>query len=189
MNREEYWQWRDYVFRCHELTPTQRLVLLRLQTYSDYPAGTNARPGRAALADDCNLGTRVVDTVLKRARLLGLIEQTARANPKAHIAATYRLVPIRNSVRHETVSGEVSTRTTLRLENVSEDVSTRTSVQVEDVSTRTEPVFNSHAYGVSTRTMVRATNPLRPNHYHQLRCREESRTSIPLATFHRGRPP
>ncbi|BBZ22822.1 helix-turn-helix domain-containing protein [Mycolicibacter hiberniae] len=93
MNREQRRDWRRHVLGCTELTATQRLVLLALETFADYPAGTNARPGVANLADMCRFGERVVKSALERGRRLKLIEQTARANPKLGLAAVYSLLP------------------------------------------------------------------------------------------------
>jgi hypothetical protein len=93
VNREERREWRRHVFGHADLTHGQRLVLLALEGFADYPAGTNARPGVVALAEMCGFGERVVKSALKRGRRLKLIEQTARANPKLGLAAVYRLLP------------------------------------------------------------------------------------------------
>jgi hypothetical protein len=143
MNREQRREWRRHVFGCADLTLAERLVLLALEGFADYPDGANARPGRAALAEICGLGTRVVDTALARGRRLKLIEQTARANPKRGLAAVYQLVSTRTCVQVETDS-------------------TRTSVQVETDFNSHETTFQRARDDVSTRTSVRATNPLTP---------------------------
>jgi hypothetical protein len=91
MNREQHRRWRRYVFGCTDLTVAQRLVLLALETYADFPEGTNARPGEERLAEDCRLTKRAVDAALSQGRQLKLIEQTARANPKRGRTAVYRL--------------------------------------------------------------------------------------------------
>jgi hypothetical protein len=129
MNRAERREWRRHVFGRADLTAAHKLVLLALETFADYPVGTNARPGMARLAEMCGLGNRVVDGALHHGRRLGLIEQTARANPKAGRAAVYRLV------------------------------STRTSVHVETDFNPHEPTFQPAQNDVSTRTSVRPTNP------------------------------
>jgi hypothetical protein len=91
VSREERRAWRRYVYGCPNLTAVQRLVLLALSDYTDFPAGTNARPGVATLAEICGCGTRVVEGALHRGRRLRLIEQTARANPKRGLAAIFKL--------------------------------------------------------------------------------------------------
>ena len=126
------------MFGCTELTHAQRLVLLALETFADFPDGTNARPGVAALADICGLGTRVVELAFERGRRLKLIEQTGRANPKRGLAAVYRLLPA--------------------------PISTRTSVQVETDFNPHETRFNPHESVISTRTSVQPTNKDSPSH-------------------------
>lgn len=76
-----------------ELTAAQKVVLLALETFADYPGGTNARPGVDTLASMCGLDERTVRFALKAGQRLNLIEQTARANPKRGFAAVYRLLP------------------------------------------------------------------------------------------------
>jgi hypothetical protein len=134
VNREQRRQWRRYVFGCDGLTLAQRFVLLALETFADFPDGTNARPGRMALAEMCGCGERVVDSALHHGRRLELIEQTERANPKLGRVAVYRLL------------------------------STRTSVQVEADFNSHETSFNSHEDVISTRTPARATNRDTPIH-------------------------
>lgn len=92
MDRDQRRQWRNYVIGCTDLTPAHKVVLLGLELFADYPAGTNARPGIEALAHRCDLKERVVRLALERGRQLGLIEQTERANPKRGFAAVYRLL-------------------------------------------------------------------------------------------------
>jgi hypothetical protein len=128
MNREQRRQWRRNVLRYADLTPAQKLVLLALEGFADYPAGTNARPGIEALAIACGLKERVVRLALERGVDLRLIQQTARANPKAGRAAVYRLL---------------STGTTMPLEN--------------DFN-RHETDFNRHESVISTGTLVPPTN-------------------------------
>jgi hypothetical protein len=92
VNAEQRRQWRRHVYGCTELTTGQRLVLLALSDFSDWPAGTNARPGVDLLAEICGLKPRAVKGALDAARKLKLIERTGRANPKRHLAAIYRLL-------------------------------------------------------------------------------------------------
>lgn len=132
MDRAQRREWRRHVFGCADLTHGERLVLLALEGFADYPAGTNARPGRAVLAEMCGLGTRVADSALAKGQRLKLIDQTGRANPKAGLAAVYRLLPA--------------------------PVSTRTSVRPETDFNSHETDFNSHEDDISTRTSVRPTN-------------------------------
>jgi hypothetical protein len=152
MNRQERLEWSDFVFASHELRPAHKLVLLALSKFSDWPTGTNARPGVALLADRCALSHRAVDAALNVGRCLGLIEQTARANPKRHLAATYRLLP-----------APVSIRTSVRTQRESEPTSTRTSVRTETGFQPAQNEFQSAQTGVSIRTTVRATKSVTPN--------------------------
>lgn len=92
MNSAQRREWRRTVFGHEELTPAQRLVLLALESFADWPDGTNARPGVARLAGICGMEVCAVKRALKRGRELGLIQQTARANPRRGLAATHRLV-------------------------------------------------------------------------------------------------
>ena len=85
-------KWVRRVIGSDDLTSTQKNVLLALETYANYRDGTNAHPGEIKLAEDCGITTRAVRTALKRCRELGLIEQTADENPRAHLAAVYRIV-------------------------------------------------------------------------------------------------
>jgi hypothetical protein len=135
--------WRKHVFGHLDLTAAQKLALLALETFADYPDGTNARPGVARLAETCGLRTRVVEGALQQGRLLGLIEQTGRANPKRGYAACYRLVSIRTAVRVE-------------------DLSSRTSVRTEDESQPAPNEFQPARIGVSTRMSVQPTNTRTP---------------------------
>ena len=143
MNRSQRREWRVRVFGHPELTLAHKLVLLALETYADYPEGTNARPGVTNLATMCGLGMRVVEGALQRGRRLGLIEQTGRANPKRGLAASYQLV---------------STRTTVQIE----DASSCTSVRVEDAFQPAQDEFQPARNGHSTRTLVQPTNPITP---------------------------
>lgn len=138
MNRDQRREWRRYVLGCADLTPAHKVVLLGLETFADFPAGTNARPGVAALAEVCGLSGRMVDYALQRGRRLKLVEQTGRANPKRGLAAVYRLLPT--------------------------PISTRTSVRVETDFNTQKTVFNTQKPAVSTRTHVRATNKDSPSH-------------------------
>jgi hypothetical protein len=132
VTREQRRHWRQYVLGCTDLSHAQRLVLLALEGFADFPAGTNARPGIAALAEICGLVPRVVDTALDKGRRLRLIDQTARANPKLGLAAVYRLLPV--------------------------PISTRTGVRAETGFNTHETRFNTHRDDISTRTGVRPTN-------------------------------
>jgi hypothetical protein len=133
MTREQRRQWRRYVFGCPDLTVVHRLVLLALaDEFADFPAGTNARPGVAALAEICGCGERAVRYALERGCALRLIDQTDRANPKAGRAATYRLLP--------------------------RPVSTGTTMPLETDFNRHETDFNRHMDDISTGTHVPPTN-------------------------------
>lgn len=94
MNRQQRIAWRDYVLDCQDLTVAQRIVLSRLATFADYPAGTNAHPGVELLVRLSGLKDCAVRNALTRGVELGLIEQTRPANPKRSWAAVYRLLPL-----------------------------------------------------------------------------------------------
>ncbi|MCC9182588.1 helix-turn-helix domain-containing protein [Mycolicibacterium mageritense] len=86
-------RWVRRVLASDDLTPTQKTVLVALETYADVHDGTNAYPGETNLAEDCgDITTRAVRAALARGRDLGLIERTAVENPRAGLAAVYRLV-------------------------------------------------------------------------------------------------
>lgn len=155
MTPEERRDWRCAVFGDAELTPAHKLVLLALETFADYGDGTDARPGVARLAEMCGLKTRVVEAALQLGVKRKFIAQTDRANPKRRLAACYRLVSTRTSMRvdapnndvfnpHESAflpaRSDVSNRTYMRptssvtpIENT--DISTRISVRVESAPT------------------------------------------------------
>ena len=86
--------WRRRVIGMHktELSPSQKLVLLMLETFADYRDGTNAHPGIQVLAEMCGLTTNAVGTALRRGRDLDLIERTDVANRGGGKADVYRLV-------------------------------------------------------------------------------------------------
>ena len=92
MNKAEHRQWRVCVLGAG-LTEMQRLVLLALETFADYPAGTNARPGVELLAEMCRCDRHTAGEALRAGVKAGLIEQTARQVPKMKRAAVYRLLP------------------------------------------------------------------------------------------------
>jgi hypothetical protein len=98
VNREQRREWRRYVFGCSDLTTGQRLVLLALETFADFPEGTNAHPGNDLLSQMCGFGTTEVENALRQGRKLMLIEKTARQNPKRGFAAVYRLLPVSLSI-------------------------------------------------------------------------------------------
>ncbi|QZT60934.1 helix-turn-helix domain-containing protein [Mycolicibacterium austroafricanum] len=93
MDARRWHQWCGHVLRHPDLTPAHKLVLLALAQFSDYPQGTNARPGVEVLAEACGLGERVVLYALGAARRLKLIKQTQPANVKRGRAAVYQLLP------------------------------------------------------------------------------------------------
>ena len=149
MNAAQRRDWRAYVFGCADLTPGQRLVLLALEGYADWPQGTNARPGVEGLAALCGCGHRVVEYALARGRALNLIKRTSRANPKRGLAAVYKLLP-----------APVSTRTGIRVEDTHNphDGADRNGFNPHE--TQFQPARDD----VSTRTSVQPTNPLIPIH-------------------------
>jgi hypothetical protein len=132
--------WRKYVLGCTELTEAQRLVLLALSEFADWPEGTNAFPGVKALEEMCGLKTSVVEKALSGGRRLKLIEQTQRAKPKRGWAAVYKLLPA--------------------------PPITRTSVRVEEIYNPYENAHNPYENeplpvpeGAITRTHVQPTKP------------------------------
>ncbi len=139
MNAEQRRQWRRHVFGCPELTAAQRLVLLALEGFADYPAGTNAHPGIGQLAGICRMEQRAVKRALTRARELKLIEQTARANPKRGYAAVHRIV--------------------------SQHISRCTASHLESDFKVTPGTFQGDSEDVSRWPAVPPTNPLTPNQY------------------------
>lgn len=143
MTKVERLAWRECVFAHPSLTPAQKLVLLRLETFADYPAGTNARPGVALLAAACGMKARVVEGALSAGRELALIEQTGRANPKRGLAAVYRLL---------------STRTTAPVETLFYPHARADRNSVQPARNGFQPARND----ISTRTLVQPTNPLTP---------------------------
>ena len=86
--------WRRRVIATPKtvLSPSQKLVLLMLETFADYRDGTNAHPGIQVLAEMCGLTSNAVGTALGRGRLLGLIERTEPANRGGGKADVYRLI-------------------------------------------------------------------------------------------------
>ncbi|MGJ6126318.1 hypothetical protein QN239_27455 [Mycolicibacterium sp. Y3] len=84
------YKWLDCVLGHCDLTATQKLVLIALESYTDLE-GSSARPGTRKLAHLCRIGYRATDGALAAGRRLELIEQTARANPRRRLMAEYRL--------------------------------------------------------------------------------------------------
>lgn len=165
MTPEQRRAWRNTVFALaqEDLTAAQKLVLLKLETYADWPEGTNARPGVAALAEGCSLKPRVVESALQRGRQLGLIEQTCRANPKRHLAAVYRLTSTRIPAR-------------------SEDDSTRTETRLETDFNPHESPFQPARDEISTRTLMQPTNPVTPIQFTDLHAAARARELIATNT-------
>ncbi|MCB0942702.1 MAG: hypothetical protein KDB72_20965 [Mycobacterium sp.] len=135
MNRAQRREWRKRTFQS-SLTTAQKLVLLALETFADFPEGTNARPGEARLAEMCGLQHRAVRSALRAGKAIGLIEQTGRANPKRGMAAVYRLLPA--------------------------PVSTGTQMPVEADFNRHGGAFQPARGDISTGTVVPPTNPETP---------------------------
>ena len=80
------------------------MVLVALQTFADYRDGTGAHPGVETLAVLCAVDERTARRALEAGSRLGLIEMTARANPKAHKAAVWRLISTGHQCPPETAS-------------------------------------------------------------------------------------
>lgn len=149
MNRAQRRDWRTAVFKLgpKELTAAQKVVLLALETFADYPEGTNARPGVARLAGMCCLDERTARFALKAGQDLKLIEQTRRANPKRGLAAIYRLLPQPDS----TGSGDPV-----------EEISTGSGDPLDTPFNRIEAAFLPDRNAASTGSTDPPTNPLAP---------------------------
>lgn len=161
------WRRRVFAFANADLRPAQKIVLLALETFADYPAGTNARPGINNLAAMCALDERTARYALKAGERLRLIERTARANPKRSLAAVYRLLP-------QPVS-------TGPLDPVDE-VSTGSVDPLEPAFNRIESLFLPDQIDVSTGPLDPPTNPYQPNN-HQESALSKSGTSLGLNQF------
>lgn len=85
--------WKRMVLRMPgaELSAACKTVLLALEDYADYRDGTGAHPGEQNLSEAAGVDVRTVRRALAAGRALGLIRQTAPANPKAGKAAEYSL--------------------------------------------------------------------------------------------------
>lgn len=85
--------WKRLVLRMPsaDLSASHKTVLLALEDYADYRDGTGAHPGEQNLSVAAGVDVRTVRRALAAGKTLGLIEQTAAANPKAGKAAEYRL--------------------------------------------------------------------------------------------------
>lgn len=86
------WRRRVIAMPKGDLSPSQKLVLLMLETFADYRDGTNAHPGIQVLADMCGLTTNAVGPALRHGRDLNLIERTEVANRGGGKADVYRLI-------------------------------------------------------------------------------------------------
>ncbi|MBI3226612.1 MAG: hypothetical protein HYZ39_16315 [Mycolicibacterium cosmeticum] len=142
-----------------ELSAAQKNVLLTLETYANYDDGTNAHPGEKKLAESTGgLTERAVREALKRGRELGLIVRTADENPKAHLAAVYRLsmpsesgfttgtaVPVNNS----------TTGTAVPVDNPTAGI----PVPVETPTTGTATHHHRNGHVATTGTAVPPTLP------------------------------
>ncbi len=157
MGPEQRRHWVRIVLAHRELTAAAKTVLLALETFANYEDGTNAHPGEERLAEMVGgLGLRAVQLAMKRGRDLGLIVRTAPANPKAHLAAVWRLTfpPTEDGSTGTDVRVEdIYTRTVVQVETPS----TRTDVRVETANTRTTDRQYPNAHDGSTRTSVRTT--------------------------------
>ncbi|MUL61896.1 MULTISPECIES: hypothetical protein [unclassified Mycolicibacterium] len=130
-------RWARMVLKS-ELTQAQKTVLFALETYADWSDGTNAFPGEIQLAELCGMTTRAIRMALDRGKALGFIQQTQRANPKAHKAAVYRLV----------APGSIAGI---------DGSSTGTSVPVETRSTGTQVPVNNPSTGSAVPVETRST--------------------------------
>lgn len=133
--------WRRTILGHPDVTPAQKIVLLALETFADYPEGTNARPGADRLARTCGLKLRAVEGALRLGIELGVIERTARANPKRGLAAVYCLI---------------SSGTTMPVDSAS----IGTAVPVESAFLPARNEFQPARNDVSTGTTVQPTKSL-----------------------------
>ncbi|OCB45565.1 hypothetical protein A5721_16350 [Mycobacterium vulneris] len=90
---EDRRRWTKLVLRMPstELSAANKTVLLALESYADYRDGTGAHPGEQNLSEAAGVDVRTVRRALAAGRNLGLILQTAAANPKAGKAAEYSI--------------------------------------------------------------------------------------------------
>lgn len=144
------WRRRVFAFANADLRHAQKVVLLALETFADFPAGTNARPGITNLAAMCALDERTVRFALKAGERLNLIEQTARANPKRGLAAVYRLLP-----------QPVSTGSA----DPVDEVSIGSVDPLEPHFNRIEKVFLPDRIDISTGSVDPPTNPYQLNNH------------------------
>ena len=149
-------RWARMVLQS-ELTAAQKTVLFALETYADWSDGTNAFPGEIQLSELCGMTTRAIRMALDRGKALGLIQQTQRANPKAHKAAVYRLVTPGSIVGVE----PSSTGTTVPVE----PRSTGTHVPVNNSSTGTRVPVETRSTGTAAQVLPERTF-LPPETYH-----------------------
>lgn len=156
------WRRRVFAFANADLRPAQKIVLLALETFADYPAGTNARPGINNLAAMCALDERTARYALKAGERLRLIERTGRANPKRGLAAVYRLLPQPVSTGPLGPVDEVSTGSTDPL---------------KPAFNRIEKAFLPDQIGISTGPLDPPTNPYQLNN-HQESALSQSGTSL-----------
>lgn len=113
-------QWVRRVLSSHDLTAAHKTVLVALETYADVYNGTNAHPGETNLAKDCGgITTRSVRAALARGRELGFIERTAVENPRAGLAAVYRLVFVESTTGTTVPVNEPTTGTPVPVNNSS----------------------------------------------------------------------
>lgn len=149
-------RWARMVLKS-ELTAAQKTVLFALETYADWSDGTNAFPGEIQLSELCGMTTRAIRMALDRGKAVGLIQQTQRANPKAHKAAVYRLVAPGSIVGVE----PGSTGTTVPVESRS----TGTTVPVNNSSTGTTVPVETRSTGTAVQFLPERTF-LPPETYH-----------------------
>ena len=144
------WRKRVFGFAQLDLKHAHKVVLLALETFADYPEGTNARPGVDRLAEFCNVNESTVRRALEAGQQLGLIEQTARANPRRSLAAVYRLLPQTISTVHASALDDVST------------------VHASTLDTPTAPAFNrAHSAFLPRRNDVSTLHAGTPTNTHQ----------------------
>ena len=90
---EDRRKWTRLVLRMPsaDLSASCKTVLMALESYADYRDGTGAHPGEENLSKAADVNVRTVRRALAAGLALGLIQQTAAANPKAGKAAEYSL--------------------------------------------------------------------------------------------------
>ncbi|MGA5542720.1 hypothetical protein ACPCIR_12785 [Mycobacterium sp. NPDC051198] len=162
-------QWVRRVLGHDDLTPTQKTVLVALQTFANYDDGTNAHPGEILLSETCGITTRAVRSAIKRGRDLGLIEQTAEENPRAGRAAVYRIVLIESTTGTTVPVNNSTTGTAVPVNNPTTGTATSPSPEQPFLPPRQSPnFFGLRNSGTSPAPVETTHTPQAPSRYCEL---------------------